>query len=267
METAVFLALIGFALVIPRQAFTAFVPVLGLMAIGEGILVGTQALSHPPQPPPAVEATQADLVDTFFMRTSPARTREIADLSHRNIIVILIDTLQGDMFAKMLDSDPALADDFAGFTVYQNAMGLFPYTGLSVAGILTGTRYDGTETIPAYHERVAPQRLAARLDATDYHVDLLPLGSRGPFVDASKEPCRKWTTLYDLALMRQVPTVLKEWQYNSSKFRLTAFCGVTPTTRQELDPLALEKLIAEARVTRSSRPSYKFMHFYGIDSL
>lgn len=264
LETAVILALMGFALTIPRQAFAAFVPVLGLLAIGEGILVGTHALSHPPPAPPAVEASRADLVATSFTRTSPARTRGSPDLSQRNIIVILIDTLQGDMFARMLDSDPELASDFSGFTVYPNTVGLFPFTGLSVAGILTGTRYDGTETIPAYHERVAPQRLAARLDAIDYHVDLLPLVSRGPFVDASKELCRQWTTLYGVALMRQVPTVLKEWQYNSSKFRLTSFCGVTPTTHQELDPLALDKLIVEARVTRPSRPSYKFMHFYGM---
>lgn len=263
-EIAILVGLLALAVTVPRRAFAVFAPVLGVLAIGEGVVVGTEAVLHRPAPPPALEATPADLVDSYFTRTSPTRTLGMPDLSHRNVIVILIDTIQGDMFANMLRNDTALAKAFDGFTVYENTTGLFPFTRFSIPAILTGTRYDGTETIPAYFERVGSRRLAARFDAAGYQVDLLPLGSRGPFIDMDREPCRQWATLYGLALMRQAPTVLKAWQYNGAKFRLAGLCGQTPTTRQELDPLTLNKLIGESRVTRLDQPSYKFMHFYGM---
>ena len=264
LETVLLLALLGAALAAPRHAFNVMAPIVCAIALAEAVVIGADAASNSPPPKPAAKASPADLVDIIFTRTSPTRTYGIPEHSQRNVIVILTDTTQGDMFAAMLRGDPKLAEAFSGFTVYENTVGHFPYTGLSIPAIVTGTVYDGKETIPAFYKRVAPRRLSARLDAIGYKVDLLPLGSRGPFVDADREPCRAWTGLYDLALMRQLPTVLKEWQYNRSKFRITPLCGSAPTTRQELDPLALDKLIAESRVTRLDRPSYKFMHFYGM---
>ena len=167
------------------------------------------------------------------------------------------------MFTEMLRNDPKLADAFGGFTVYTNTAGLFPFTGLSVAAVLTGERYDGTETLPAYHQRVAQKRISGRLHEAGYEVDLMPLGSRGPFIEDKNQGCRSIAALYDLSALRQLPTLLKEWYYNNGSSRIKSLCRSHPTTRQELDPLALDKIIANSRVSRDGR-SYKYMHFYGM---
>lgn len=264
LEVIVLVALLVMALLRPDRAVKTLVPLLGILAVAESAIAGAAVLQRPPAQHATIEATKADLMSTNFFGTSPKRTLGIPELSTRNVIVILLDTLQADLFISILQGDAALENAFGGFTIYRNSAGVFPFTGMSVATLLTGTRYDGREKIPEYLKRVASRQLAARFDALGYEVDLLPLGSRHSLLDADKELCRRVAATYDLALLRQVPTLLKEWQYNDSRFRLLPLCGVTPKLAQELDPVVLGRVVDDMRVSRSARPRFKFMHFYAM---
>jgi hypothetical protein len=63
----------------------------------------------------------------------------------RNVIILVIDTFQTDLFQELLDEDASIADRLAGFTYFRNATGGFPSTAAAIPLILTGRYYDNTE--------------------------------------------------------------------------------------------------------------------------
>ena len=60
----------------------------------------------------------------------------------KNVIVMVLDTFQSDLFQEMLDDDPSLAEGFRGFTYFRNATAGFSGTTPSLPLILTGQYYD-----------------------------------------------------------------------------------------------------------------------------
>jgi hypothetical protein len=63
----------------------------------------------------------------------------------RNVVILVLDTFQTDLFQELLDHDPSLADRLAGFTYFRNATGGFPSTAAAIPLMLTGRYYDNTE--------------------------------------------------------------------------------------------------------------------------
>ena len=63
----------------------------------------------------------------------------------RNVIILVLDTFQTDLFQQLLDEDPSLSDRLAGFTYFRNATGGFPSTAAAIPLILTGRYYDNSE--------------------------------------------------------------------------------------------------------------------------
>src|SRR6185436_19727519 len=60
----------------------------------------------------------------------------------RNVVILVLDTFQTDLFQELLDDDAGLAAKFEGFTYFRNAVGGFPSTAASVPLILTGQYYE-----------------------------------------------------------------------------------------------------------------------------
>ena len=60
----------------------------------------------------------------------------------RNVVILVLDTFQSDLFQELLDEDPGMARRFRGFTYFRNAIGGFPGTAASIPLILSGRHYD-----------------------------------------------------------------------------------------------------------------------------
>ena len=60
----------------------------------------------------------------------------------RNVVILVLDTFQSDLFQELLDEDPDIAEWLSGFTYFRNATGGFPSTAPSIPLILTGRYYD-----------------------------------------------------------------------------------------------------------------------------
>ena len=60
----------------------------------------------------------------------------------RNVVILVLDTFQSDLFQELLDEDPGIARRFRGFTYFRNAVGGFPGTAASIPLILSGRHYD-----------------------------------------------------------------------------------------------------------------------------
>ena len=64
--------------------------------------------------------------------------------SKRNVIVIVLDGFQSDIFSEIVAEETEYNDVFDGFTYFPNAVGGFPYTYPSIPLMLTGQYYDNS---------------------------------------------------------------------------------------------------------------------------
>ena len=64
-----------------------------------------------------------------------------------NVIIIILDTYQSDIFQEIIHEDEKYKDMFDGFTYYRNTVGGFSTTYPSVALILSGEHYDNAVPI------------------------------------------------------------------------------------------------------------------------
>ena len=112
----------------------------GAVAVGLLVLALGDALS-------AVRAVQAD--------TRPPRPSRDASALFRfsttkNVLVVLLDSLQSDIFDEVVRENPDLEDALDGFTLYVDTAGVAPSTYLSMPAIHSGLEYDRTSSLRAY---------------------------------------------------------------------------------------------------------------------
>jgi hypothetical protein len=69
---------------------------------------------------------------------------------YENILVIILDSFQSDIFDEIIDEDSRYADMFNGFTYYRNSVGGHPSTYASVMYILSGKAYDNSMPIQTF---------------------------------------------------------------------------------------------------------------------
>ena len=92
----------------------------------------------------------------------------------RNVIILVLDTFQTDLFQELLDDDPALIERFPGFTYFRNAISGYPTTAAAIPLILSGRYYDNTESFQrfvrtTYRTASLPQALTVAGFDVYYH--------------------------------------------------------------------------------------------------
>jgi hypothetical protein len=76
------------------------------------------------------------------LRTSSAPLPQLYEFgTKRNVVVVMMDMLQGSFLEQALDSDPLLARRFGDFTTYTRAVSTFPFTNYSLPSLLSGVPY------------------------------------------------------------------------------------------------------------------------------
>ncbi len=90
-----------------------------------------------------------------------------------NVIIIVLDTFQSDVFQEIIDSNSEYAIMFDGFTYYRNTLGGFPTTIGSVPMILTGTYYNNSAPFQTYIKNTyLTSSLPKTLKDNGYKVDI-----------------------------------------------------------------------------------------------
>ncbi|MBM6593717.1 sulfatase-like hydrolase/transferase [Microvirga pudoricolor] len=260
LEIGALLVLVGAALAWPRKAVPAYGRFLSLVLVA-GVGFGAWlVLSGGTKP----KLNGGDAVATSFFKDKkllPGMTSVSA--GGRNVIVLLLDTLQVDVFEQIVAGDPDLRRKFNGFRLYTNATGQFPWTALSIPTVLTGKPYGADqETIPAYFNRVMPTRIETVLGAQGTQASRIPLLNRPDFLNAEAAACRRYGSAYDVFGFRQLPVFLKEIFYDRGRFRLARLCDNTPPTNSEIDLAVFDKLIRDTKADAGG-PTFKFLHFWG----
>lgn len=94
----------------------------------------------------------------------------------QNVIILVLDAFQSDVFQEIIDEDDEYRKTFDGFIYYRDAVGGYPWTYPSVTFILTGEYYDNSVPIQNFIKNAFLNDSITRvLKENDYRVDLYPL--------------------------------------------------------------------------------------------
>lgn len=188
--------------------------------------------------------------------------------SRRNIIVLVLDSFQSDVFQEIINHDPAFGDIFDDFTYFRNTTGGFPSTYGAIPFLLTGQYYANREPIQQFIAQAyrSPSSVPYQLTQHGWQVNLVPAVQNTIFYDAAvfanikkRRPQSRDTRLawlYDLTLFRYLPHHLKRQIYNDGHWRLSrwiqkdALSNLLNEEEPKRNPKAA--LRARQRIRRSS---------------
>jgi hypothetical protein len=163
----------------------------------------------------------------------------------RNVILVVLDEAQSDVFAEIVQADENYARIFAGFTYFPDAVAASNYTALAVPALLTGRLYDNSVPKDRYMQEafLGESSLLAILKRSGFQVEIFPWvgwSNESMFFDdsiadnlqsvtkggARNEPllsekkAREIVHLLDLSLFRSAPHFVKPYVYRDQKWLL-----------------------------------------------
>jgi hypothetical protein len=146
-----------------------------------------------------------------------------------NVIILLLDTFQSDVFQEIIDEDEFYKDIFDGFVYYRDTACAFPTTIASAPSILTGQYFDNSVSYSEFLKSayLSSNSLPAVLLANGFEVDCFG----GPYiykdeqvmsnlVGGGRVGANTLLGLYDAAFFRYLPDVLKNCVYRDGKWAL-----------------------------------------------
>ncbi|HEY8382295.1 MAG TPA: sulfatase-like hydrolase/transferase [Microvirga sp.] len=223
----------------------------------------------------AVAATP--LLNRDTERPAVKRYDELYQFSkEKNVLVILLDAMQSDIFDEIVASDEALRETLTGFTFFTDTAGVAPTTFLSMPAIHSGLEYDRVTAIPAYsREAIEQQSFLNQLARNGYVTTLInPIGGLCPrdiklCVDdtdvlggSSMALRQNATTLLDLTLLRVAPLALKPAVYNKGQWTISRLVQEPVLAHFVLRGNALLMDLAR-NMTTVQVPTAKFLHLFG----
>jgi len=190
----------------------------------------------------------------------------------KNVLIILMDQFQSDIFADLVQNRPAVREELEGFTFFPDALGVGPTTRLTMPSVHSGEFYEtGPKLSDFYKTRVESGSFLNSLADAGHEVTLVAPPSLGCPVKAAS--CtgvwptvfsrdvllsRELAKLLDLSMFRASPLAGKETFYNDgdwllSKQRMKAqhFVVVGNTFLNQF---------ASAVTVEGSKPATKFIH-------
>jgi hypothetical protein len=215
-------------------------------------------------------------------------SREFSFSSRRNVIVMVLDTFQTDVFQELLKEDRNYEKVFSGFTYFRNSLSGAPSTRAAVPEMLTSRHYDNSVPLGEFLESAyVGHSLPWLLKQNGYRCDIFPAGNvgLGIFLDRSlasnlkdrfPPSLKDVAFLVDLSLFRQAPHFLKIPIYNRQSWLLSRLFTEAVPDRQSTrrarkkmrsvllpDQVFTDTMTLEARVD-SQEPVFKFYHLRGV---
>lgn len=211
--------------------------------------------------------------DSNPVRTlAPSRLGSVYELGAENVIVVLLDALQSDVFAQVLRDRPDINARLDGFTYYPNTLGVGRSTYVALPTIHSGRLHQpGTSMQEHFDRSIGRDSFLTDLADAGQQVTLLnPVAGVCPRrIDACVPYDESRTTsstvrlvkqsaeLVDLALFRLAPPELKGAVYNADQWRLQALFDASSTN--VASDAALRDFTTHLEVGESGKTA-KFLH-------
>ncbi len=290
LDGSIWIAVLALALAFRRRLF----PWIGRIAmffilLQAGVLL-VLFLKNPQawQPPPA-----------------PGIAKYRYDFSRdKNVLLLILDEFQSDVFAEIIRQDPKYSSMFDGFTYFRDAIGSFSSTAAAVPLIMTGQYYDNSERRSHYIRRSFEKHSIPQvLRADGFRLDLYPRPDANDLIHLPAswlEPEHSerisWSEslsmrafLLDITLFRHVPHFAKPAIYRRQKWLFSAWARKafstadvprptgkvpdarerrTPIFRRELASLGLDFNFLNSFLfhahDESAEPVFKYYHWNAV---
>lgn len=224
---------------VPVLAVAAAKYVVRIAPFASGVLIALQGTAL------LISVAQADSA-TLVRWQGPADS--MFELSRtRNVIHIVLDAFQSDVFGEILAEERPLLDrSLSGAVFFANHTGAFPTTIASMPAMLTGRVYRNDRPLQRYMRDILKETsIFKSLRARGYRADAasgMYHGSESatnyvrlqrPYVSYNEYIQFTAWQLADLSLFRHAPHILRPAIYNNESWRLQAVFGPGDTrTRQ-----------------------------------
>lgn len=207
-----------------------------------------------------VSALTAEISPLDFFKHYYVEKQSVFDFSpEQNVIVIVLDEFQTDIFAETVLSNPDYRAAFTGFTYFPDTVAGANFTELAIPAILTGRIYDNRSPRDQFlRQAYLGHSLPAMLKQRGFDVHLFPwrgFANESIYYHESvasnfkrrprplKNRLADVARLIDLGLFRSAPQFAKQFIHNGSAWRISDLF-----TRA----LARHRLSREAGVDRES---------------
>ena len=200
--------------------------------------------------------------------------------SSQNIVHLILDGFQGDVFGEIVERDAELRGALEGFVFFSDHAGAFPTTSMSIPAMLTGVAYrNESPTDQFIADEFARRSIFTELGEHGYDIDFAAIVGRyfkGPIRSryalprpyGSYQDHRRAATaqLFDLSLFRHAPSVLKRRVYNNQEWWLQRQdwffedVSIVPRVHHAMNGRAFLFDLMERMEVAQEAPVYKVIH-------
>lgn len=186
--------------------------------------------------------------------------------SEKNVIILVLDMFQSDVFQEIINEDGSYKNMFEGFIYFRNALAGYPTTYPSIPLMLTGEYYDNSVPIQDFIKEISLTNSLPRvLMKNGIQPELYPMAMKTVYPDEkaitniifgkSVVGGKKiLANMYQLTFFRYSPHFFKKHFYGSPfDFALS------PNWIPDLQ--FMDKVIAEANISNIP-PQFKFFHLF-----
>jgi hypothetical protein len=210
----------------------------GLIRWVARILIFTQLASV------AITAFQTQKGTADLSMTQIDQTSKFEFSKNKNVIILMLDEFQSDVFQEIIKQDKKFEDAFDGFTYFPNALAAFSITELAVPALLTGRFYDLSESQKVFlKEAFSGGSLPKVLKEHGFQVDLFPLpGTDSVYMDETiasnfKKPVKgkggialsDLFLLFKFTMLRSLPGPVKKFVYDPREWLPSGRRGMAKT--------------------------------------
>ena len=205
----------------------------------------------------------------------------------KNIVIIMLDAFQSDVFQEIIDNHKEYKDIFQGFTFFRNATAQYSKTYGAVPALLTGKWYENNMPIQEFLNESFQNSISTHLLNKGWTTQLYPLVPRiigysenyASNLHKKSEPhtglassIPQATLLLDLAYFRASPQPAKPFWLNEYRGRFTSILAYSPRKahaynfdkeRSELFH-PIQRFVYDSITLMNSdsqNPTFKFFHF------
>ena len=199
----------------------------------------------------------------------------------KNVIVLMFDAFQMDLFLEIMDKHPDIEAAFDGFTLYENNSAVFAKTYPSVPLFLAGERYQKKEPILEFFDRVYDDSLMTDLQNDGWDVGLYPEVTIFPSVINTirldpqiadnvikgvplQTKLKVYLRALDLSIFRSVPHQMKSMIFNDGQFWLEEYYDAATSSPENEDvkhhALIFDKQLKESGRAEIADPVFRFFH-------
>ena len=190
-----------------------------------------------------------------------------------DVLVILLDTVQTDVFAEILEENPEYRASLTGFTYFWNTIGSAPTTLMSMVAIYSGTPYQGGSVSARYadlrnasiysdFEKSGYETILAGASIYDCPAMSCTVPTKLNLVGELEADLSGYLEFLEPGLMRVLPTFAHTAWYNRGDGRLRAFLPNVPINRAQQHLRMLDVMASDLSI--SDHPArFKMLHLLG----